>query len=249
MNFDLINHELNNKGYVEIDNFLTINQITKIKNFISNKKTLLNKNNFSLANQELTDTVFNDIINSKEIESLSNNILKNIVPNFNNIDKHVVLGVRNMSSSPKKKLSKKTAFHFDAYFLTINIPITMPENLKQSNSTNQSGDLLLLPNFRNFNPSIIKNLIMKLFFQNAFIRYFFSFNKFKKLLKIKRIKLSNSKIYLFYGFRSLHGVDTNFEAGERTTFLIHLHNPHSGSFFDKYIKSKHNKQRQNSVTN
>ena len=75
MNFEYINHELNNKGYVEIDNFLTLHKITRIKNFIKNKKIVLKKNNFSLANKELKDSVFNEIVNSKEIEELSNSIL------------------------------------------------------------------------------------------------------------------------------------------------------------------------------
>ena len=249
MDFGYINHELNNNGYVEIDNFLTLNQVTRIKNFINNKKSLLKNNNFSLANNELEDDVFNEIIYSKEVENLSNNILEKIAPTFNNIEKHVVLGVRDNSLKVKNQSIKQTAFHFDAYFLTINIPITMPEDLKNGTQENQSGDLLLLANFRNFNTSIIKNIVMKFFFQNRFMRYLLSHNKFKNFFNIKRIKLSNSKIYLFYGFRTLHGVDTNFESGERTTFLIHLHNPHSGSFFDKYIKNKHKKQRINSTKN
>ncbi len=247
MDFKYINHELNNKGYVEIDNFLSINQISRIKNFINNKKTLLKKDNFSLANKELEDNVFNEVIFSKEVENLSNNILANIAPNFEDIEKHVVLGVRDNSSKPKNQAVKRTAFHFDAYFLTINIPITMPEDMKSENSKNKSGDLLLLANLRNFNTNIIKNLFMKLIFQNIFMRYLLSIKKFTNFFQIKRIKLSNSKIYLFYGYRTLHGVDTNFETGERTTFLIHLHNPHSGTYFDKYIKNKHKKQRLNST--
>ena len=75
------------------------------------------------------------------------------------------------------------------------------------------------------------------------MRFFLSFSVVQKIIKIKRIKLSNSKIYIFYGYRTLHGVDTNYEKGERTTFLIHIHNPHKNSYFDKYIKQKHLKQR------
>ena len=89
-------------------------------------------------------------------------------------------------------------------------------------------------------------MIIKLLFQNPITRFVLSFKLVHKLLKVKRIKLSNSKIYIFYGYRTLHGVDTNFEKGERTTFLIHIHNPHKGSFFDRYIKQKHFKQRSNS---
>ena len=247
MDFKYINHELNNNGYVEIDNFLNTEQIVKIKNFINNKKNTLNKNNFSLANKELNDPVFDEIINSQYVQNLSDNILKNIAPEYKNIEKHFVLGVRDNTSKPVNKSNKNIAFHFDAYFLTINIPITMPEDLNNQIKIKPSGDLLLLANLRNFNTNIIKNLIMKFLFQNRLMRFFLSFPIFNNIFKIQRIKLSNSKIYLFYGFRSLHGVDTNFDSGERTTFLIHLHNPHSGSFFDKYIKNKHKKQRLNSI--
>ena len=106
----------------------------------------------------------------------------------------------------------------------------MPYENNSNFNNQQSGDLLILPNFRKFNNSLLKNLIIKLLFQNSITRFILSFKIVHKLLKVKRIKLSNSKIYIFYGYRTLHGVDTNFEEGERTTFLIHIHNPHKGSF-------------------
>ena len=67
---------------------------------------------------------------------------------------------------------------------------------------------------------------------------------FQKLFNVKRFSLNNDKICLFFGYRTLHGVDSNYENGERTTLLLHIHNPHSGSKFDNYIKSKHNTQRE-----
>ncbi len=241
MNFEIIHKQLEDEGYVEIENFLSIDQITKIKKFINNKKKNINNNNFSLANQELDDPVFNEIISSKEVENLTKNLLNEFIDEYSQLEKHFVLGVRKNELNTMKK--KNIIFHFDAYFLTINIPITMPNENTSDIIQEQSGDLLILPNFRKFNTSLLKNLIIKLLFQNSITRYFLSFKTIHKLLKIKRIKLSNSKIYIFYGYRTLHGVDTNFEKGERTTFLIHLHNPHKDSFFDRYIKKKHLKQR------
>lgn len=247
MDFQYIHNQLEVKGYVEIENFLNLSQIKQIKKFINEKKNELNKSNFSLANKELDHPVFNEILCSKHIEELSDCLIGSISSKYKNLEKHVVLGVRSNFSKNKKKIKKNTAFHFDAYYLTINIPITMPENLTNEKREVKSGDLLIIPNFRKFSNSLIKNIIFKTLMQNTITRYLLGLNIFNKLLNIQRIKLSNSKIYLFYGFRTLHGVDTNYELGERTTFLIHLHNPHKGSFFDNYVKNKHKKQRLNSI--
>ena len=38
MNFEIINKQLEDEGYVEIENFLSMDQISKIKKFISIKK-------------------------------------------------------------------------------------------------------------------------------------------------------------------------------------------------------------------
>ena len=218
-----------------------MDQISKIKKFISIKKNFLKKNNFSLANQELDSPIFNEITYSNEVKNLSNNLLTTITSDYDKLEKHIVLGVRNNDSS--NKIAKNIIFHFDSYFLTINIPITMPDENKSRNEINDSGDLLILPNFRKFSNNLLINLIIKVLFQNPIMRFFLSFSVVQKIIKIKRIKLSNSKIYIFYGYRTLHGVDTNYEKGERTTFLIHIHNPHKNSYFDKYIKQKHLKQR------
>lgn len=241
MNFEIIHKQLEEEGYVEIENFLTIDQINKIKKFVNIKKNNINKNNFSLANQELDDPVFNEIIFSKEVENLSKNLLNEFIDDYSQVEKHFVLGViKNEVSTIKKQ---NVIFHFDAYFLTINIPITMPNKKISDIIEEQSGNLLILPNFRKFGNSLLKNLIFKILFQNFITRFFLSFKTIHKLLKIKSINLSNSKIYIFYGYRTLHGVDRNFAKGERTTFLIHVHNPHKDSFFDRYIKKKHLKQR------
>ena len=148
MNFEIIHKQLEEEGYVEIENFLTIDQINKIKKFVNIKKNNINKNNFSLANQELDDPVFNEIIFSKEVENLSKNLLNEFIDDYSQVEKHFVLGViKNEVSTIKKQ---NVIFHFDAYFLTINIPITMPNKKISDIIEEQSGNLLILPNFRKF---------------------------------------------------------------------------------------------------
>lgn len=242
MDFKFINSELNIKGYAEIQNFINKNQLSLIKKFIEDKKKKLNKDNFSLANNELAHPVFDQIIKSKEMNMLISNILKKYVNNAD-YETHVVLGVRS-NSSEKPNIKNLIKFHFDAYFLTINIPISIPKK-NSSNLNNSSGDLLIIPNIRNFNTNLIKNIFFKLFFQNFITQFIMSMKVFHKLFNVKRLSLKNNKIYLFFGYRTLHGVDNNYENDERTTLLLHIHNPHSGSKFDNYIKSKHKKQREN----
>ena len=64
MNYNNIIRELETKGYVEIDNFISNENIHNIKKFVDLKKNEFNTDNFSLADNELNHKVFNEIKNS-----------------------------------------------------------------------------------------------------------------------------------------------------------------------------------------
>ena len=107
------------------------------------------------------------------------------------------------------------------------------------------GELLLLPNFRNFNQNIFMNIITKIIFQNPISRWILGYKIIQKKIGIKTISLSETNIYIFYGYRSLHGVNSYAKNSERTSLLLHILNPHQNSFFDNYIKRRHKNQRTN----
>ena len=84
MNYNNIIRELETKGYVEIDNFISNENIHNIKKFVDLKKNEFNTDNFSLADNELNHKVFNEIKNSQKFKELYENILKSQNISINN---------------------------------------------------------------------------------------------------------------------------------------------------------------------
>ena len=237
MNYNNIIRELETKGYVEIDNFISNENIHNIKKFVDLKKNEFNTDNFSLADNELNHKVFNEIKNSQKFKELYENILKSQNISINNKevrDFHTVLGVRR----GREKKSKKTImYHFDAFLITINIPIKVPEN------TEDDGKLIVWPNIRKIQKNMVTNFIIKLLFQNRFSRYLINLKIFQSTINIKKFSLNENKIYIFYGYRSLHGVDKLGNEKERTTLLYHIFNPHKDAYLNKYILKRNTLKR------
>jgi len=237
MNYNNIIKELETKGYAEIDNFISNENIRNVNKFIDLKKNEFNSDNFSLADNELSHNVFNEIKNSKKFIDLYENILKSQNIFINSKEKrdfHTVLGVR---KGKEIKFKKPIMYHFDAFLITINIPIKVPEN------NVNDGKLVVWPNIRRIQKNMITNFAIKLLFQNKLARYLINLNILQSNLNIKKFSLNKDKIYIFYGYRSLHGVDKLGNKNERTTLLYHIYNPHKDAFLNKYILKRNTLKR------
>ena len=122
-NYEQIINDLNNKGYSEIDNFLNKDDVQNIKKYLIAKKNQYKTDNFSLADKELDDNIFQKIKEKKEFLEICSNILNFYKIKYNpNEDKdiHIVLGNR-IGKNINKKMTP--LYHFDAFLLTILFPI------------------------------------------------------------------------------------------------------------------------------
>ena len=88
----------------------------------------------------------------------------------------VITGPRNKKESGN--------FHFDAHLFTILVPIFIPER-----ENSQNGDLVIYPNFRKINSSLIINIFQKIFFQNFISRFFLKKSFFLKIFNGKILKI------------------------------------------------------------
>ena len=122
-------------------------------------------------------------------------------------------------------------FHYDASVVTAVVPIFIPEN-----PDGPAGQLAVLPNRRRLRSSMLYNLIEKVALQNRF-----SWARARKRVSdnpaahVKQLKVGN--IYLFWGYRTLHG---NLPCGVdalRTTLLLHLGDPHGNALATRVIRS------------
>lgn len=108
--------------------------------------------------------------------------------------------------------------HFDSHFITIVLPVFIPQNKKQYNC----GELLAAPKFRGNTSSEIINILQK-----VYTKKFNSKEKFIELIrkgKAITFNFNDYKPLIFYGNRTFHG---NFpligSTSDRLTFLCHLY--------------------------
>lgn len=207
-------------GFVELEQCIDQDEINFLINFVKNKYKENNNNYFFLAGDKF-DQSFND---NKFIIKKVKNLIEKVSFELNLHDKKQELYKVLRVVDGKKSDSEANNYHFDAHYFTALIPILIPNNLSGKN-----GDLMISPNFRNYSSNILINIFEKFLYQ-VILKPFLKIDKFRKFLKFKKIILKVGNIYLFNGFRSLHG-NLNIERGNlRATLLVHYN--------DKFKNSK-----------
>jgi hypothetical protein len=224
MQINYIN-QFDEKGYCEIKNFINDNEINILKKFV-NKNLSQNKFNSFFLSSKSNNNIDKFFIKHKQIEKKLIKILIEIsnklgVVHLKSKKPYYVLRVLH-----KKRIEQESLnFHFDSHLITVLIPIIIP---KRKNSNN--GHFLMIPHKRKITTSIFKNIIQKIFYQKI-IGFFLK--KFRSLISIygfKKVILKPGSLFLFNGFRTLHGnLDIDIR-DTRATFLVH--------FYDIFEKSK-----------
>ena len=114
-------------------------------------------------------------------------------------------------------------FHYDSYVVTALLPVEIPPGGQQG----QSGDLVMLPNFRRVRKSYMANVVDKIFLDNAVTQFALRKLAQYNLLKLTRIKPVPGNIYFFWGYNSIHTNEPCELAKVRATALYHYANPHA----------------------
>jgi len=230
---------LDDKGFHCIKNFVNIAELKLLNKLVDKNLKINNHNSFFITNDDLKKT----FIGNKKFLNKFYDILQKLsvlkkLNKFN--EKKIYKNLRVISRS--KMHSNSFDFHFDAHKYTILIPIKIPS----SKNENQNGDLIIFPNLRNETTSLVKNILYKIIFQNQIMKILLKFLTTKNLVKKKKIKLKPGNIYIFNGFKSLHGNEPVGSGLIRATLLLHYYDLFEDSLlvslnrnFRKYIERKH----------
>lgn len=205
----------NNKGFVKIDNFFTKKELNILIDFVNKNLKKNNQKTFFLTsktNNEIFEFFKKNLFIEKKLKKFIFDLGDKLkVNNYNQKNIYSVLRV-----IKKKRIDDESFnFHFDAHLMTILVPIIIP-NRKRSNN----GHLLLSPNLRKINSSIFLNVFQKIYYQ-IILKKIFSKSFLQKYLKFKKIILKPQSIFLFNGFRSLHGNLDIDKRDTRATMLLH----------------------------
>lgn len=214
---------INTSGFVEIENYISENELQALKKFIDTKLKENQNQYFFLTSEGRERTLLNDENFFKKIEEL----LKKTAVNFGiDIDENEKLYkvLRVVTGEKSKKVSLD--FHFDAHLLTLLIPIYIPN---RENSNN--GNLVIIRNLRKLTKNIFVNIIQKIFYQSSVFKKVFINTG---IVKSEILNLKPGNVYMFNGFRTLHANHEINPRDIRATILIHYHD----IFRDSYLVKK-----------
>jgi hypothetical protein len=114
-------------------------------------------------------------------------------------------------------------FHYDASVVTMVVPIFLPDA-----GRGNSGELVGLFNKRPFRRFVLANIIDKAVGQSQLYR--------SRILRrlddtgyLQRVDMKVGNLYLFWGYRSLHGNMPCESGAMRATLLLHFGRPHGSS--------------------
>jgi hypothetical protein len=148
------------------------------------------------------------------VQTLSNLILR---PFGYRVDKTDVYPTMNILQGPKAR-DAINGFHFDATFITLAMPIIMPDaNLPRR------GSFRIWPNVRRFSTGWARNKFFCRIMTTPILR-----DRFRQLT----IDFEPGNLYFFYGFRSWHGTGDLDEASLRANCLLNV----GGPFFYRNLK-------------
>jgi hypothetical protein len=114
-------------------------------------------------------------------------------------------------------------FHYDASVVTMVVPIFMPNAPRSS-----SGELVGLFNKRPFRRLVLANIIDKVVGQSRFYRRHI-LRRLDRTDYLHMIDMEVGNLYLFWGYRSLHGNMPCESGALRATLLLHFGRPHGSS--------------------
>jgi hypothetical protein len=114
-------------------------------------------------------------------------------------------------------------FHYDASVVTMVVPIFMPDAPPSS-----SGELVGLFNKRPFRRLVVANIIDKVVGQSRFYRRHI-LRRLDRADYLQMIDMEVGNLYLFWGYRSLHGNMPCESGALRATLLLHFGRPHGSS--------------------
>ena len=114
-------------------------------------------------------------------------------------------------------------FHYDASVVTMVVPIFLPDA-----GPGNSGELVGLFNNRPFRRFVLANIIDKVVGQSQLYRSHI-LRRLDNPDYLQRVDMEVGNLYLFWGYRSLHGNMPCESGATRATLLLHFGRPHGSS--------------------
>jgi hypothetical protein len=216
-----VSRQLDTRGIAVLEEFFTATGLEKMRKVVrdSHEHCLGGSARRHLTGGELDGTIFFDFAKSEFVQTLSNMVLRQF---GYQVDRDDVYPVLNLLLG-QKSTNAIRQYHFDATFLTLALPVIMPDT-----DSSRRGSFRIWPNVRRFSTNRLEEKLYWRLMRIPWLRDRFS---------AVTVDFKPGNLYLFYGFRSWHGIDDLDERFMRANCLINV----GGPFF--YLRKHRGRQQ------
>jgi hypothetical protein len=202
-----VRRSLDTDGIVELRGFLTPEAHARLRDHIVELERTATSSfadgnrKYSVKGDQLAPTVVGDLARSPYVLGLVNGILGRFDDAAAWTDDPIRIDEIIPGINIMREPGDVTAYHFDGTFLNLIFPVTIPKFAGE-----HRGQLVIYPNVRSFRRTIWDRRIVP-----AIAR----FPALRRIWKNREVDYEERGLYLFYGYRSLHGVESPDQAGLR----------------------------------
>lgn len=223
--------EINTNGIAEINDFIDEKRLNKLQNFIYEEIDHQPKEYVGCIGEE---NLKNSPLLNIDIDYGITEILESLrlqISDRKNDDKKSYQRLRVLSPKNKEGLKEAYKFHYDAYVLTALLPIIIPDRDDEMN-----GDFIYFINRRKLHKNFLRNIVEKFLIQNPFSYYLLKKKSIQNFLDLKVCKLKPGKLYIFFGFQTIHTNKICNLDSIRATALFHYSDPFSENFLFNIVE-------------
>jgi hypothetical protein len=204
-----IKRDLDTRGIAVLQNFFTPAAVEKMREAALERydACLGGAERKYLVGDDLEGSIFLQIASSDFVQEVSNPILR---PFGYQVDRTDVYPVLNVLQGAKAQDAINN-YHFDATFLTLAVPVIMPDA-----TWAKRGSFRIWPNVRRFSTGWIREKFFWRVMRTRLLRDFFT---------SLTVDFVPGNLYFFYGFRSWHGTGDLDETALRANCLINVGGP------------------------
>jgi hypothetical protein len=212
--------QLDETGVVCLENAVSAQWLAQARAAVENWLTAHGEDNHFISSPRGAEhQAVADFIASRSVHTLLNEVVRARFPD-GSVDAELTDSTLRIIAGPRSE-GYASRFHYDAGVVTMCVPIILPDS-----GPGTSGELVGFFNNRPFRRSVVVNIVEKFIIQTGFYR-----SRIQRRLgrndDAQIVDMEVGNLYLFWGYRSLHGNLPCQPGAVRATLLLHFGRPHT----------------------
>jgi hypothetical protein len=204
-------------GFGMVENAMPAEELRSLQAYARESVRQKGDQSTYLAPDALADTAIGDLAGSPQLKALLTRLHEAATGRPPAPQEEIYAALRCLYGS--SGAANTLQYHFDSHTVTALVPIHIP-------TAGNRGDFLYYPNLRGVRRHALVNVAEKAVVQNAVTRRVLASGAFRDRRPPQRLELVPGNLYVFWGYRTLHGNDVCDPDQLRATALFHFGDPH-----------------------